>query len=496
MKWQLLFSLTVQVYLVWLGLLLLPIYLSLLGKEAFGLIGLFLLMQTMLQLLDLGFTQALSREMTRFRAGGLEATAAAQRLRTLEWLFAGIGSVFIILVIVFNDVLIKEWLKAESLSQETLAFCLSVMVMAVVLRFLSGLYRGVLTGLEKQSWLNSLSAIFVTLRFAVVLLVLFFISATPEAFFIFQLFAASAEVITYYFFTRRLIPSPRSPWPSLSALKALWPIVGSMTFLNILWILLTNLDKFLFSGLLTLAEYGQFTLAVSLAATVLILLLPFNQVVQPRLTYLFARGDQETFSKLYQIVSQATVVLFISVGGTLAFFAESVLALWTGDAALAATAAPIVFWYALANVLSGIALPPFMLQFAQGRLRLHLFASSVSAAVTFPAVIVAALWVGPVAVGQVLVVVNLLFVVFWLPVVHRQFLPALIWQWSWQNLSLALLLIFWLWLAQQFLFRNLEGLGTIFIVGFLALLFGVLLSKSLRPFLYRLFFPPKKTSSK
>ena len=50
-----------------MGLAFVPIYVSYLGMEAYGLVGLFALLQGWLALLDMGMTPTLGREMARFR---------------------------------------------------------------------------------------------------------------------------------------------------------------------------------------------------------------------------------------------------------------------------------------------------------------------------------------------------------------------------------------------------------------------------------------------
>ena len=49
-----------------MGLAFIPLYIKYLGIEAYGLIGLFALLQAWLSLLDMGMTPTLGREMARF----------------------------------------------------------------------------------------------------------------------------------------------------------------------------------------------------------------------------------------------------------------------------------------------------------------------------------------------------------------------------------------------------------------------------------------------
>ena len=52
-----------------MGFIFIPIYISYLGIESYGLIGLFIILQGLLSLLDMGLSPTLNREMARFRAG-------------------------------------------------------------------------------------------------------------------------------------------------------------------------------------------------------------------------------------------------------------------------------------------------------------------------------------------------------------------------------------------------------------------------------------------
>ncbi len=61
---------------IWVGLIALvfiPLYIDYLGIEAYGLIALFAVMQSMFVLLDAGMTPTLNREMAKFNAGAYDA---------------------------------------------------------------------------------------------------------------------------------------------------------------------------------------------------------------------------------------------------------------------------------------------------------------------------------------------------------------------------------------------------------------------------------------
>lgn len=448
MKVSMASSVLTQGYIAVIGIVLMPIYLHLLGPEAFGLIGLFLMAQAWIQILDMGFTPVLSRDIAQMRAGGMETSEALMRLRALELLFAALVFVIVALAASTQHLVAQHWIHARGVDAGTIALCLVLIAMAVALRWFAGLYRGVLIGLEQQIRVNALLVSFATLRFAGVIPFLLYLSPSPVTFFVYQVFVSVIELLVSRSTANRQLPLSAVGHPNLSALKAMLPMVGSMAFLNLVWIVFTQFDKLILSGILSLKNYGYFTLAAVAAGGVLMLITPFNQVVQPRLSYLVARADEGALKALYSLSSQLTVVGFVGLGAGLAFFAEPILRLWSGNPTVAAESAPILFWYGLGNAIVGVMLAPFMLQFARGNLRLHVFIHVILLFFLIPAMILAAHWQGGTGTGKVFFAINLLFLLLWSPVVHKYFLPSLTWRWLfWDTLPVMALMIGILWLA-------------------------------------------------
>ena len=76
-----------------MGLAFIPLYIRFLGIEAYGLIGLFALLQAWLSLLDMGLTPTLGREMARFTGGSRSAESIRDLLRSIEFIALAIALV-------------------------------------------------------------------------------------------------------------------------------------------------------------------------------------------------------------------------------------------------------------------------------------------------------------------------------------------------------------------------------------------------------------------
>jgi len=73
-----------QGWSAFIGVILIPVYVRYLGIEAYGLIGLFAVMQASIALLDMGMTPTLNREMARYTSHAHSPRSVRELLRSLE----------------------------------------------------------------------------------------------------------------------------------------------------------------------------------------------------------------------------------------------------------------------------------------------------------------------------------------------------------------------------------------------------------------------------
>lgn len=106
-----------------------------------------------------------------------------------------------------------------------------------------------------------------------------------------------------------------------------------------------------------------------------------------------------------------------------------------------------------------------MLQFAYGKLRLHILGNIILALVLFPALVLASLNCGATCAGKVLFFANLLFIVFWVPLVHRRFMSKAVWRWPFIDiLPIGLVSLIIIWIATFVIPADAGRLMTLFLV--------------------------------
>ncbi|UJF23499.1 lipopolysaccharide biosynthesis protein [Shewanella sp. OMA3-2] len=202
-----------------------------------------------------------------------------------------------------------------------------------------------------------------------------------------------------------------------------------MAFTSAVWVLVTQTDKLILSGILPLAEYGYFTMAVLVAGGVMIISGPISSSIMPRMARLHAEGKHQELLIVYRNATQLVSVICGSAAIVIAFFAESLLYVWTGDRELARNTSLTLTLYVIGNGFLAVSAFPYYLQYAKGNLRYHLIGNAVMAVVLIPSIIVAATYYGAVGAGYAWLAVNVLYLVSWAGYVHHKLEPGLHYKW-------------------------------------------------------------------
>ncbi|WP_373938104.1 oligosaccharide flippase family protein [Vibrio kanaloae] len=417
-----------QIYVSLLNILMLPLYIKYLGAEAYGLVGFFAMLQTWFALFDLGLTPTIARETARFRAGSINALAFRRLFRSLSSIFiaiaiAGGGGLWL-----SSTVIVEKWLKIENLAFDTVILSVQIMAAAVALRWLCGLFRGVITGSEKLIWLSGFNVFIATLRFIGVFVTMSLFGYTAKVFFVHQLCVACIELLGYWLMSWVLIPNRKAidgviGW-SLRPVKSILRFSLSIAFTSSIWVLVTQSDKLVLSGVLSLKEYGYFTLAVLLSSGIVMICAPISSALMPRMARLCAEEKHEEMLYLYRNATQVVTVIAGSVAITIASCAEPLLRVWTGDDVIAFEAAPILRLYAIGYGFLAISAFPYYLQYALGNLRYHLIGNALMAVVLIPTIVFVAKHYGGVGAGWVWLLVNLFYLTVWTAFIHRKLMKS------------------------------------------------------------------------
>lgn len=429
-----------QLYVTSVGILILPLYIKHMGAEAYGLVGFFTMLQAWFALLDLGLTPTIGRETARYRGGAMSALSYRQLFRALSLIFTTIALFGGFSLWLFADEIATRWLKVSELPMSEVILAVQIMAISVALRWMGGLYRGVVSGSERLVWLSAFNVLIATLRFIAVFGSMWLYGFTPRVFFMHQLTVALLEVSGLFLMSRHLLPARSSleqpiGW-SIRPVKPFLKFALTIAFTSSVWVLVTQTDKLILSGILPLAEYGYFTLAVLVASGIMVISGPISSAIMPRMARLHAEGKVEEMLRVYRSATQLVSVLAGSATITIATCAEPLLFAWTDNGYLAEQAAPILRLYSIGNGLLALAAFPYYLQYAKGNLHYHLIGNVITACILIPLITMTATYYGAIGAGYAWAGINGLTLVTWVAYVHHKLAPRLHFSWITKDFSL------------------------------------------------------------
>lgn len=445
----------------WIALMtfvFIPLYIKYLGIEAYGLIGVFNVIQAWLVLLDMGMTPTLSREMARFMAGEDPPEYIRDLLRSIECVVLWIALLAGGSVALAANWIASHWLQVRDLPLEDVAQAFALMGLVVLLRFFEGIYRSSLVGLQRQVLLNVINSGMATLRGFGAVGVLAWFAPTIQAFFLWQGFVSLLGAFVLSAATYMTLPKGiRKGRFSIEALRPVWTFAQGMLKITLLSLLLTQVDKLLLSKLLPLREFGYYMLAVSLAGTLYYLVNPITQAWYPRLCQLYAHDDQSALATVYHQGAQLVSVTAGSAGMVLILFSEPILFLWTQDPELTQRVAPFLSIIVAGNMLHSFMHIPYQAQLAHGWTNLAVWVNAVGVLFIIPAILWGVPRYGALAAAWIWVSLCVGYVFIGAQLMYRRILMTEKWKWYLMDLLLPLSAGFSMALCIKYLAVHIEA---------------------------------------
>ena len=413
-----------------MSLAVVPVYLHFLGIEAYGLIGIFLALIAILSLLDLGLGTTLNRELARLSVQSGSGQHMRDLLRTLEVAYWLIGLAIGIALAALAPVIAAHWVKAQQLSRQTVEHAFLIMGIAIACQWPLALYAGGLMGLQRQVMINAISAAMVTVRSVGAVVVLWQVSATIEAFLLWNLGVSLVEtLVTGAALWRSLPAAAVVAGFKANLLLNVWRFAAGMTGISAMALVLTQLDKVILSKVLSLEAFGYYSLAWRVAAGLYYLVSPITTAFFPRFSQLAMLNDQQELARLYHRGCQLMSVLILPVAVVLALFSYEFLQLWTQNRSIAENSYLMLSLLVIGNALNGLMNLPLALQLAHGWTRLVFLANTVAVLVLAPLIYFMSLRYGGVGAAWVWLILNCGYVVFLLQMMHRKLLHGHLREW-------------------------------------------------------------------
>jgi O-antigen/teichoic acid export membrane protein len=407
-----------------LGIAIVPLYLKYLGLEAYGLVGVFATAQALFSLLDLGLSPAINREVARGAAEG-DMRPARELLHTLSLVYWFTAIAIAAFSMLAAPLLAQHWLQSNHLSRETVRNALALMGFVVACRWPIGLYLGTLIGAQRVAVSSSVTIVMSTASNIGAVAILAWVSPRIEAFFLWQAAMGILYALAMRAAAWNAVGRETGIVFSVSALTRIWRFSAGISGIAVSALLLTQVDKIVMSRLLSLSDFGQYSLATVVVSGIYLFITPTFNVIFPRFTALVASGDTIQLADLYRWGTRLFATALFPLFMLLAVFAQDLVRLWTGNAELAANIATVIALMSAGAALHGVMYFSYALQLAYGITRLPLTINLVLVAIAAPLMTLLA-WRYGIKGGAsavLLLYVLYLFIGTWLT--HRRLLKSI-----------------------------------------------------------------------
>lgn len=422
-----------------ISLLCVPVYIRVLGIAGYGLIGVWMTLESISNLVDLGLSPTITREMAACstRPGG--AQDARDLVRTLEVGYWMIGVVIGGVIISCASPIAAHWLRSNQLPPDTLRTAIVLIGVLILCRWPLTFYCGGLTGLERQVLLSGFSTAYAYLRSLGSVFILLFISPTIFAFFVFQIAINLVATAVFTILLWRCLPPGRTPRFRPELVRRIWRFAGGTSAITMVWLLISQTDKVVVSAMLPLETFGYYMLGSRMAGCLGVASSPLFAAFFPAFSREVASGNERKLADLYHRSSQLMSVLVLPTALTVIFFAKPLIFAWTGKELVADHTSLIAALLSAGTALNCIMIIPYALQLAYGWTSLAFWANLFSLFVSIPLLLILTKHFGGAGAAGVWLMVNLSYVATYVMPMHRRLLTSERNRWFCEDVGIPLI---------------------------------------------------------
>lgn len=419
-------------------LIVTPFVLRALGTEAYGLIGIGLMLQSILTFLEAGLSASLSRAFAEKTAKPDDAgnlSGMHDLLRTLEYFYAILVGLVCLLVFLASPFIARYWITDHSLPYDMVWQCIALIGLMIGFRFFVSLYGGGLAGLQRQVVLNAVSMTMTVVANVGAIAVLFRLSSDPRAFFAWLAVSGALTALVLRRTLAASLPAPAAParfdWAQWQSIRRFSVGISSLMVTSLA---VTQADKLLLSRLLPLRDFGFYSIASNVAYFVQLMTFPVQTTYYPRMTQCQAKGDAQALTDIYRFASRLVSLLVFPIGFTLALFSHDVLLLWLRDAQVAGAVHTILSLLVVGTtLLTSLMMMPYAMTLAHADTRITLRMHMGLLCIQVPAVIFAAINFGAVGAASFWCALFCIYGPLYAWRVNRKYLAASHFEWLWAS---------------------------------------------------------------
>lgn len=341
-----------------------PFYIRILGIESFGIIYFYNVLLLLTVVADIGLSSTFTRESARDN----KRANLIKLLSSVEAPLFALSAIISFMLFLQAGSVSANWLDSSStLSRETTSDCVKIMSAMIPIQMLITLYSSGLMGIQKQVALNIVQIFYTVVRSGLVILLIYFFPKV-EYFLIWQLtsMAIYALVLRVLFSTSVGAGAFSVARPSLKLLRSIAKFSAGAFAIAVVTNMNNQIDKIFVSAYFSVAEFGYYGAASSLAQVANAAVAPVIAAIFPLMVRLAEKGDRVNASRIFAVYSRLVGFVAALAASFIFMFAPDVIAVWLGGN-VPDYVSDVVRWLALGWLFFAWQLMPTYLSLANGQ---------------------------------------------------------------------------------------------------------------------------------
>lgn len=415
------------------GLLIIftPVYLTLLGVEAYGLIGFYATLLATFLLFDQTVSPAVTRRFAQHTASASSPELLWNTFKTVEIIAVCMGLVLALGIFIAAPWIASHMLSASAMPPSRLLAVVRLMALMLAVQWPSFVYAAGLAGLGDQVSANVIRAVAALCQWLGGAVILETVSATVEALFAWQALCLLLQSLALKRRIANNLPVTTAPprWSGDIACTG-WRFSLGTLIIGFTGTVLTQADKLLVSKNVPLSDFAAYSLTFTMASLIGVFVAqPVMAVAYPHFTRLAAQAEA-ALPREYRRWTQLVVVAVVPPVGALVFYGNEILAFWLGPRADQVSAAALYLpWVAIGTMFNVLMMLPFNLQLAYGWTSLSARKNIIILPFFLVGLTIGIPRWGPVAGAIAWLGVNFSYYLFEVPFMHSRLLQHVLRDW-------------------------------------------------------------------
>ncbi|CAJ1864278.1 hypothetical protein COOFOMLJ_03048 [Aeromonas veronii] len=342
-------------------------------------------------------------------------------------LFIFISGGVILFFIISDNFIATSWLKT-SIEKHEAIYSIKAIGFILAALYIKSYLSSFLNGMEKQEWVNIWSVFYSSLFYFGTYYAIREIERTLYVFFNVMLTLAILDVLAIFGLTiyayishinklKKIESNKRYQLDEQNGnelkFKNVLRFSLQLSGLSLIWVVATQIDRFVLSAYISLEEYAKYQIAVQVCAVIAIFSSPLTQLLLPRLSALYADNKLNEYAKLYCSVMLIFIIVFAPIMPYFFIFGDDLITLWMSDHVLAESINAYAKWLVSAAYIAATMNFIFILLYTLGQLKKHFYAYAIYSCFTILVSIYIASNYGAVGSAKFVFFHTIIFMLLW-----------------------------------------------------------------------------------